>query len=542
MTMRIRITLLGLLTILISMAISPDALGQITTGGSSGVASSFKKGTPLPAACTVGQVFADTTASPAIFYVCPTTNTFAAIATGASFSCSGCTVNTIPKTSGAGTQADSSIGDNGLSVSPIVDNTVPLGDLTHRFSNGFFGGVIKWTNGAGTADLGISRDINSGNSLDIGSGGAQATDGQLNLTTVNSPSGALQFRQAGGAGVNITNAGGGTLDLQGNGIIRWGNGNGTFSGPDVSLVRVAANILGVNTGSFPGFAGSLMATNFIGGNATTSPLTLKSTTGIGTTGADIIFQAGNNGATEVMRVLNAGSLEIGSATAQSTEKLGVSHSGDSIQAITQGDFVTAASKTGIYLRTTTEGRISVASSGVLTFYTAGPGGTERIRMDSSGNLGVGTSNPLALLAVGSASQFQVNTAGAVTSLNGVATAGAVGVPPVRGVAALVTQSATVGPTNLYAAAPVGTYRVCYAAYTTTAGTGVTGNVTISWNDGNAKAFVSSNFLLTTVDITGQVNGCQTIHSAAAQNITYTVTVGTPGNSVWAFEATAEQLR
>ena len=96
--------------------------------------------------------------------------------------------------------------------------------------------------------------------------------------------------------------------------------------------------------------------------------------------------------------------------------------------------------------------------------------------------------------------------------------------------------------NLIAAAPVGTYRVCYAAYTTTVGTGVSGTVTISWNDGNAKAFVSSTFLLSASDITGQVNGCQILHSAAAQNITYTVTVAVPGTSVWSFESTAEQLR
>lgn len=50
---------------------------------------------------------------------------------------------------------------------------------------------------------------------------------------------------------------------------------------------------------------------FIGGTGTTSTLTLRSTSGVGTTGADIIFQTGNNGATEAMRILNAGSVLIG---------------------------------------------------------------------------------------------------------------------------------------------------------------------------------------------------------------------------------------
>jgi hypothetical protein len=49
----------------------------------------------------------------------------------------------------------------------------------------------------------------------------------------------------------------------------------------------------------------------IGGTSTTSTLTLRSTSGSGTTGADIIFQAGNNGALETMRILNSGYVGIG---------------------------------------------------------------------------------------------------------------------------------------------------------------------------------------------------------------------------------------
>jgi hypothetical protein len=52
----------------------------------------------------------------------------------------------------------------------------------------------------------------------------------------------------------------------------------------------------------------------IGGTGTTSTLRLRSTSGVGTTGADIIFQAGNNGATEVMRLQNGGNVGIGTAS------------------------------------------------------------------------------------------------------------------------------------------------------------------------------------------------------------------------------------
>ena len=52
--------------------------------------------------------------------------------------------------------------------------------------------------------------------------------------------------------------------------------------------------------------GRVTANTFLGGTTTTSSLTLKSTSGVGTTGADIIFQVGNNGATEAFRMTNDG--------------------------------------------------------------------------------------------------------------------------------------------------------------------------------------------------------------------------------------------
>lgn len=49
----------------------------------------------------------------------------------------------------------------------------------------------------------------------------------------------------------------------------------------------------------------------IGGTGTTQTLTYKTTTGIGAAGADHIFQVGNNGTTEAMRILNSGKVGIG---------------------------------------------------------------------------------------------------------------------------------------------------------------------------------------------------------------------------------------
>src|SRR3990167_3728113 len=56
---------------------------------------------------------------------------------------------------------------------------------------------------------------------------------------------------------------------------------------------------------------SLTVPLVIGGTGTTSTLSLRSTSGVGAAGADIIFQVGNNGATEAMRILNSGNVGIG---------------------------------------------------------------------------------------------------------------------------------------------------------------------------------------------------------------------------------------
>ncbi len=57
---------------------------------------------------------------------------------------------------------------------------------------------------------------------------------------------------------------------------------------------------------------SLATPKVIGGTGTTSPLTFQTTSGVGTTGADMHFKVGNNGATEAMTILNSGAVDIGS--------------------------------------------------------------------------------------------------------------------------------------------------------------------------------------------------------------------------------------
>lgn len=75
--------------------------------------------------------------------------------------------------------------------------------------------------------------------------------------------------------------------------------------------RTAASLEAVET--FSGaktFTTNITAPLVIGGTGTTSTLSLRSTSGVGATGADILFQTGNNGATEAARIVNNGDFGI----------------------------------------------------------------------------------------------------------------------------------------------------------------------------------------------------------------------------------------
>ena len=112
-----------------------------------------------------------------------------------------------------------------------------------------------------------------------------------------------------------------------------GDGNVIFSDPGAArtytLPTVNATLLSTGIGLSGG-------TTLIGGTATTDTLVLRSTSGAGTTNADIIFQTGNNGATEVGRFLNNGKFRLpqygsGTNTGTPTYSLQVDASGNVIE-------------------------------------------------------------------------------------------------------------------------------------------------------------------------------------------------------------------
>ncbi len=64
-------------------------------------------------------------------------------------------------------------------------------------------------------------------------------------------------------------------------------------------------------GTSPTFTTNITTPMITGGTGTTSTLTYKTTTGVGTTGADHIWVGGNNGASTLMRLTNSGQLGLG---------------------------------------------------------------------------------------------------------------------------------------------------------------------------------------------------------------------------------------
>lgn len=103
------------------------------------------------------------------------------------------------------------------------------------------------------------------------------------------------------------------------------------------------------TFTFPNMTGTVaLATGvtggqtIIGGTATTDDLTFQTTSGVGTTGADFIWKGGNNGATELMRLLNSGNLSLTGGQVAFTPTNIISMSGEVAQKIWMERELTAA--------------------------------------------------------------------------------------------------------------------------------------------------------------------------------------------------------
>lgn len=261
----------------------------------------------------------------------------------------------------------------------------------------------------------------------------------------------------------VANGGTGATTFTANGVLY---GNGT-SAIQVTAQGGTNTILTANAGApswsaTPTINTSVTVPVVIGGTGTTSTLTLRSTSGVGAAGADIIFQVGNNGATEAMRILNSGFVGIGvAAPAVKLEvSSGIIRATNAAGAITQiGGWGTTldpgvissdqanfkfVNSGGSALPINTQGILLGASYGdtpgageILTSAATDliikPANAEKVRVKSTGEVGIGTASPTNILSLGgnSAQKFWMerhtttNTAGNTLTVEaGGATSGA----------------------------------------------------------------------------------------------------------------------
>ncbi len=135
-------------------------------------------------------------------------------------------------------------------------------------------------------------------------------------------------------------------------------------------------------------AGIVTAPILVGGTTTTSTLTLRSTSGVGIAGADIIFQTGNNGATEAMRILNSGFVGMGISPTVRLDVNGATRFGDG----SQGYITTSLDGHRLMFSRANVSHINATNaSGFLGF---GTGGVDQVMTISAvGNVAIGNTSP-----------------------------------------------------------------------------------------------------------------------------------------------------
>ncbi len=185
-------------------------------------------------------------------------------------------------------------------------------------TSGYFAGSSSGTQIAANAPSGFS-----GNLIDLQTAGSSkfSVDKSGNVTAA----GTITGSSGGSAPVDatyITQTANSTLTAEqalgglSTGIMRVATTTGVVTSLTDSS-GIAANVSdetgsgALVFGTSPTFTTSMTSPLVIGGTATTSDLNLQTTSGVGTTGADMHFLVGSNGATEAMTILNSGSVGIG---------------------------------------------------------------------------------------------------------------------------------------------------------------------------------------------------------------------------------------
>lgn len=171
--------------------------------------------------------------------------------------------------------------------------------------------------------------------------------------------------------------------------------------------------------------------------------------------------------------------------------------------------------------------IKGGSSGTRFLNNAGTAANAIIQ--DGGNVGIGTSSPVALLSVGSSSQFQVNTSGLVAEYGGNATVKD-GLASILASVDLTGQTSAIASTTLLTPPATGIYRITAYAVIAVAGTSGTLSLSIGYTD-DVQAQTTNQF--TVPPITGAGNtvvGTAVIRATTAAPIKYSTSLsGTAGS-------------
>lgn len=279
-------------------------------------------------------------------------------------------------------------------TSTVGTGTVSLGSAVPSFITFATAGVVSGST--------VSYAIEDGTNREVGTGVYTSGAETLTRSVVTSTNSNNAIALSGNAVVFITglaaDLSSDTANVASTLILRDASGN--FAAGSAALVSAVVPLV-------------------VGGTGTTSPLTLRSTSGVGTTGADIIFQAGNNGATEVMRVQNGGNVGIGTPTPSS--RLHVLTAGATAAnevARFQGGTNLAnfrnyvsfySTNPNFWWELSNEDSAGAGSTNGLAFRERSSSDPSLVRMylASGGNVGIGTANP--------EYQTQVNGSGQITA-------------------------------------------------------------------------------------------------------------------------------
>lgn len=178
-----------------------------------------------------------------------------------------------------------------------------------------------------------------------------------------------------------------------------------------------SNVFSGATNEFAALIGaSLTSPLIIGGTSASSQLVLRATSGNGGAGADIVFQTGNNGATEIMRLTSGAKVGIGTTTPGTLNGVSFGTIGLHVKGSGGSQYLAVddSNAVGVLLNDSSQIANSrmwavLNQSARLSFSSFSDAGvpTEVLTALRSGNVGVNTINPRRQLDLLSTSQAQL---------------------------------------------------------------------------------------------------------------------------------------